>query len=226
MINRFYSATTNAVYQYLLEHIISGELKPGDKIPETTIAQSLHVSRTPVRDALRELAVTNVVTLYPNKYSEITIFDKDRMREVGITKINLDRLAIRLAIYYGSRAEYEGLKVFAETCYRKGLENDYSGRVNADSDFHLELCHITKNRTLIQIERILLIQLEYLQIANYLNAEDPEAQYKMHLRIIEALKNGDVQAGMEAITRPSLSFYNVEGIPSSLFDDGAAALLS
>ncbi len=219
MTDRFTSVYSNAVYRYLLEQIYSGKLKPGDKIPETTIAQNLNVSRTPVRDALRELAAANVVTLYPNKYSEITVFDQDHMREVGITKINLDRLAIRLAIYYGSRAEYEHLKELADRCYQKALDNDYPGRVNADSDFHLALCRITKNRTLVQIERILLIQLEYLQMANYLNAEDPKEQYEDHLRIIDALTKGDVEGGMEAITRPSFAFYNVEGVPSSLFEN-------
>lgn len=219
MTDRFTSASSNAVYRYLLEHIYSGELKPGDKIPETSIAQSLNVSRTPVRDALRELAAANVVTLYPNKYSEITVFDRDHMREVGITKINLDRLAIRLAIYYGSRAEYEKLREQADFCYQKALENDYPGRVNADSDFHLGLCHITKNRTLIQIERNLLIQLEYLQMANCLNAEEPREQYEGHLRIVDSLQKGDVEAGLEAITRPSLAFYNVDGIPFSLIEN-------
>ena len=165
MTERFRSETTNAIYRYLLDNILSGELKPGDRIPETSIAQVLHVSRTPVRDALRDLATANVVTLYPNKYAEIAVFDSERKREVGITKICLDRLAIRLAIYYGSRAEYGVLRELAETCYQRALKNDYSGRVDADSDFHLELCRITKNRTLFQLERNLLIQLEYLQAA-------------------------------------------------------------
>ena len=145
------------------------------------------------------------------------MFDQEHIREVGITKINLDRLAIRLAIYYGSRAEYEVLRELANVCYQKALDNDYAGRVDADSDFHLELCCITKNRPLIQIERNLLIQLEFLQAANCLNAEDPKLQYEGHLAIVEALEKGDVEAGMEAITRPSLLFYNVEGIPRSLY---------
>ena len=218
MTERFRSETTNAIYRYLLDKILSGELKPGDRIPETSIAEILHVSRTPVRDALRDLATANVVTLYPNKYSEITVFDSERMRDVGITKICLDRLAIRLAIYYGSRAEYEVLRELAETCYQRALEDNYSGRVDADSDFHLELSRITKNRTLFQLERNLLIQLEYLQATNYLNAEDPKEQYEGHLRIVSALEKGDAEAGMEAITKPSLKFYNVEGIPDSLYE--------
>lgn len=218
MTNRFYSPATNAVYHYLLEQILSGGLKPGDKIPETSIAQVLNVSRTPVRDALRELAAANVVTLYPNKYSEISVFDDDRTREAGVTKVTLDRFAIRLAVYYGSRAEYEELRRLAEICYQKALENDFAARISADSDFHLELCRITKNRTLLQIERILLIQLEYLQAANYLNAEDPETQYASHLRIVDALERGDTAAGMEAITSPSLGFYQVGGVPLDLLE--------
>ena len=61
------------------------------------------------------------------------------------------------------------------------------------------------------------IQLEYLQAANYRNAEEAQAQYEGHLRIVEALENGDVEAGMEAITHPSLNFYRVEGIPAALY---------
>ena len=49
------------------------------------------------------------------------------------------------------------------------------------------------------------------------NAEEAQAQYEGHLRIVEALENGDVEAGMEAITHPSLDFYRVEGIPAALY---------
>ena len=159
-----------------------------------------------------------MITLYPNKYAELAVFDRERVREVGITKITLDRLAVRLAIYFGSRAEYGELRRYADNCYRLAMENNYSGRMSADSNFHLELCRITKNRTLTEIERSLLIQLEYLQSADYLNAEDPAQQYADHMKIVDALESGDVMAGLDAITKPSLGFYYVEELPQSLYE--------
>ena len=65
----------------------------------------------------------------------------------------------------------------------------------------------------MQMEKSLLIQIEYLQAANYLQAEDSEDQYKTHMKIVEALKSGDVELGLREITEPALRFYNLKKLP-------------
>ncbi|MBT3432694.1 MAG: GntR family transcriptional regulator [Nitrospinaceae bacterium] len=52
--------------------ILNGVLKPGDKLVETELTQSLGVSRTPLREAFRELAVEGYITVIPHKGSYVS----------------------------------------------------------------------------------------------------------------------------------------------------------
>ncbi|MDY3249076.1 MAG: GntR family transcriptional regulator [Candidatus Choladocola sp.] len=218
-MEQFQANMTGEIYQYLLDMILSLEIKPGDHIPEAQIAQKFGVSRTPVREALRDLAQNGIINIYPRRYAEVAVFDQQRVRELGIAKISMDRLAINLAVYYGSKVEYENLRKYAEQCYEAAKGNDTLNRVKADMDYHYELCKTGKNRTLMDMQHTLLLQLSYLQAARCLNAEDPKEQYNTHLQIIDALYRGDAAAGRALITAPSVRFYDLTDLPRSLYEN-------
>jgi len=217
MKQKFEKAVSEQVYQYLIDMILSLKIKPGDRIPEAAIAQQFAISRTPIREALSDLAKDGIINVYPNRFSEVAIYDAARVKEIGITRICLDRLSFKLALYYGSRADYEKLRTYAKNCYDMALKNDLLNRIKADSDFHWALCKMSKNQSLMKIEKSLIIQIEYLQAANYLQAEDPKEQYESHLRIVNALEDGNMQSGLEEITGPSIRFYNLKGLPDALY---------
>lgn len=217
MTRKFTAGMSEEIYQHLFDMILSLKIKPGDRIPEAEIAKQFGVSRTPVRDALRDLAGEGILNLYPNRYAEVAAYDDRRVREIGMTKIVLDRFAIRSAAYFGSRAEYDELYQYAEHCLSAARENDIEGRIKADSDFHYELCKLGKNEPLVKMEKTLLIQTEFLQAARYLKAEAPDSQYETHIGIIEALKKGEVEEALHLITEPTVRFYNLENMPKELY---------
>lgn len=217
MTRKFAGTMSNEIYQHLFDMILSLEIKPGDRVPEAEIARRFGVSRTPVRDALRDLAGEGILTIYPNRYVEVAQYDARRVREIGTTKIVLDRFAIKAAAYFGSRAEYDGLYVYAENCLKAAKNNDTAGRIKSDSDFHYALCKLGKNETLTRMEKTMLIQAEFLQAARYLAADDPDSQYQVHIGVIEALKEGDVEKGLELITGPTIKFYELESVPTSIY---------
>lgn len=217
MKQKFANAVSEQIYQYLINMILSLEIRPGDKIPEAAIAQTFEISRTPIREALRDLAKDGIINLYPNRFSEVAVYDEERVKEVGLTKIYLDRLSVKLAAYYGSRAEFSKLREYARKCYEAAMQNDILNRIKADSDYHWALCKMGKNRSLMQLEKSLLIQVEYLQAANYLQAEDPEEQYRSHIRIVEAMETGDIELGLKEITEPGVRFYNLKNVPAMIY---------
>jgi len=217
MKGRFVNEVSEQVYQYLIDMILSLQIHPGDRIPEASIAQQFNISRTPIREALRELAKEGIINLYPKRFAEVAIYDEAKVRDIGITKICLDRLALKLAAYYGSRAEYDSLRKYAQQCYDAAKRGDEMNRIKADSDFHWALCKIGKNHSLIELEKSLLLQIEYLQAANYLHAEDPVEQYHTHVKIVQSLEEGDLEKGLEMITEPSIHFYGLKKLPASLY---------
>ena len=60
------------VFHHIATQIIEGELEPGHRIRDIDVADELHVSRTPVREALQRLERLGLVTMYPSRYTEVT----------------------------------------------------------------------------------------------------------------------------------------------------------
>ena len=58
---------SKVVAEEIKEAILKGVFKPGDKLVETTLTESLGVSRTPLREAFRELAAEGYITVVPHK---------------------------------------------------------------------------------------------------------------------------------------------------------------
>lgn len=217
MSKKFANPVSEQVYHYLIDMILSLQIKPGDRIPEAVIAQRFNISRTPIREALKELAKDGIINVYPNRFSEVAIYDENYIRELGMTKIYIDRMAVKLASYYGSRAEYERLRNLAEKCYEAARGGDVLNRIKSDSDFHGELVLVGKNRPLMELSNRLIIQIEYLQAANYLAAEESEAQYRSHIAVVDALREGQLERALEAITEHSIEFYRLKNIPPMLY---------
>ena len=61
-------------YETLKNMILSQQIKPGEHIPEIKLANQLGISRTPMREAIKRLAADGIVTMYPNRYAEVTVF--------------------------------------------------------------------------------------------------------------------------------------------------------
>ncbi|GAT73779.1 regulatory protein GntR HTH [Microbacterium sp. HM58-2] len=62
----------DAVFQHIGAQIVEGVLAPGHRIRDVDVAEELHVSRTPVREALQRLERLGLVTMYPSRYTEVT----------------------------------------------------------------------------------------------------------------------------------------------------------
>lgn len=60
------------VFQHIGWKIIEGNLAPGQRIRDLDVAEQLHVSRTPVREALQRLERLGMVMMYPSRYTEVT----------------------------------------------------------------------------------------------------------------------------------------------------------
>ncbi|OAN40486.1 GntR family transcriptional regulator [Microbacterium sp. H83] len=65
------------VFQHIGAQIVDGVLEPGYRIRDVDVAEELHVSRTPVREALQRLERLGLVMMYPSRYTEVTAVTAD-----------------------------------------------------------------------------------------------------------------------------------------------------
>ena len=136
--------TIEQVYNYLLSQILSNELKPGEKIAEAKIAQEFNTSRTPIREAMRKLESQGLIQIFPKRYAQVATFSEKEIQDIGMIRISLDILSIKLVAINGSKAELLNLKSIAVQCLDAFRNNDGVQRRKLDSDFHKELCRISK----------------------------------------------------------------------------------
>src|SRR4051794_20214792 len=88
----------DTVFDRLHERIVSGDLAPGDRVAATEIAESLGVSRTPVREAILRLDAQGLVERQPYRGVVVTSVDHSAAAEVAALRIHLETLATRAAV--------------------------------------------------------------------------------------------------------------------------------
>lgn len=140
----------NDVYGRILHKITSRELTPGDRLTEVSLADELDVSRTPVREALRRLAVEGYVNLSKNKGATVAVFDDD-LDELFELRILLEGFAAGLASQAATPEQIRGLKEiqsrFEQTIEEQG--DDVRLRVSRiNIEFHHAILLAAQNKRL------------------------------------------------------------------------------
>lgn len=105
------------VFQHIGWQIIDGTLAPGERIRDLEVATRLHVSRTPVREALQRLERLGLVTMYPNRYTEVTEVTTDLVAQSLAFAGYQAGIAARLAVPRLSAAQRTHVAALVEAMY-------------------------------------------------------------------------------------------------------------
>jgi len=200
---------SDSVYNHLLDLILSMEIKPGDRIPEAKIASDLGISRTPIRDALRQLANDGIVNIYPKRFAEVASWDEETTRQIGVVRVQLDILAAKLAVYNGGNVDFMRMSQHSKLCLEAARTGDIAKRIKEDCAFHIELSVISKNRQLLEFQRKIYLKIEFLQSWRGGFLENPEEQYRQHEEIIEALMQRNSELVCQLLTKHNIHFHNL-----------------
>ena len=82
------NSQSETAYKQIKDMIFRMELLPGSHIPELGIAAKLSISRTPVHDALRQLASEGLVTITQNRGAAVTCFSDQEIAEIGAVRLS------------------------------------------------------------------------------------------------------------------------------------------
>ena len=165
-----YMPLRDVVFVTLRRQILKGDLKPGERLKEISLANRLGVSRTPIREAIRKLEHEGLVEMLPRRGAHVAGITRQELRDVLEVRKTLEVLAITRAAELMKEEDFETLKE-AEKAFRKLVENpdaDLTGLGEADEHFHDIIYQSTGNRRLIQIlgnlrEQMYRFRVEYLK---------------------------------------------------------------
>lgn len=88
---------TQFVYEWIRQEILSGALEPGSRIRQQEVAETLGVSYTPVREAIRQLQATGLLTHEPNRGSAVSTLEDAALNELYLLRGAVEGLGARLA---------------------------------------------------------------------------------------------------------------------------------
>ena len=201
-------------YETLKNMILSQQIKAGEHIPEIKLANQLGISRTPMREAIKRLAADGIVTMYPNRYAEVTVFKEGWLQEVGIIRLALDTVAAHLSILYGSNYDFSIMAQYNEACHRAAKDGNIAERIKMNCMFHLELSRISKNEELYKMQEKLYMKLEFVQACNYNYVNPEKEQYRQHNEMIEALYARDEKRLVDLLTAHDSNFHRLGESPA------------
>lgn len=187
------------VADILRDRIINGEYAMGAKLIENKIARELKVSRTPVRDAFKQLAQEQLVEYVPNKGCFAKGFGMKDMSDIYAVRKAVEQLAVTWAV---ENARDESIEELGEQLELMGFytqQNMYEKLLQANEDFHNMIYHMTGSRFLVQI---LKSYQDYVHVArkNTLRKEKDLPQiFREHQDIYKAIAERDIQAAVKSV---------------------------
>lgn len=187
------------VYQTLLERIVSGDLPSNTVLSEVAVARDLGVSRTPVHDALRQLAKDGLIEQASGRRAKVAPFTGDDVFEIFEMRKFLEGPAAELAATRMDRRQLIPLRAAAEALRASIGSPDWTAQwAEVDDAFHDAIAQASGNKRLWHdISTYRLLHLGFNKLAT---TEDVlVAALTEHDAILDALESQDGAAARDAM---------------------------
>jgi len=182
---------SEAIRVGLADEITSGRLAPGVEIDEQAIAERFGASRTPVREALRELAAAGLVVIEPRRGVRVATLTVDRLGEMFEVMAETEALCARLATHRMTAAE----RVALQALHRRSLDAVEQGDIHRydayNRDFHLSLYRGTHNGFLADHAAGLRLRLAPFRRAQFRGERRLRHSYDEHEALLGQVLRGD-----------------------------------
>ncbi len=202
------------VIDAIREMIVEENFNPGDKFySENELTKKLEVSRSSVREAVRILEATGLVTVKHGKGIFISDSMKQEMEAFSNWLKNnetalLEHFDVRLIIdpkaaaAAAKNADADEIEKMEEVCsdfLRKTQQNNTAGLIKCDEEFHRLLAKSTKNKTLYFVMKTMTNSLSEGWISSLHVPGRIEKTVGEHQAILDAIKNGEPEKAEQAM---------------------------
>jgi len=198
----------SAIRRRLADRVLNGEFPPKSKLDEQKLAEQFGVSRTPIREALRQLDTAGLVEIRPRRGAIIVPIDKERIGFAFEAAAEMEGLAASWAASRATLIERRELEKIhqegAEACRQKDPE--WFATVNRH--FHDRISELARNPILAEAVSAVRVQTAPFQKAQFARYEKIEASQLEHEKILDAICFQDPESAKrhmkEHIIRASL----------------------
>ena len=189
------------LYSQLQRDILTGKLKNGQKLTEQVICEEYNVSRTPVREALRQLESEGLVENILNRGSFVVGLSKQDFEDMFELRKIYEIQAVKWAIERITEEEMDALDETFEFMEFYTLRNDIDKMLTINEGFHQIIYEASHNRMLQQCLSSYQTYLKYLRKDDEYPDDYLATVLEEHRQIFQAFIEKDVEAGAEAMER-------------------------
>lgn len=135
----------------LADEIVRGEIGPGVSLDEVSIAERFSVSRTPVREAIRQLEAIGFVEARPHRGAVVPQFTPEKLNEIFLVMAELEALCARLAAETATIEEKQTLKEVHVACRAAAQDGDVGLYYELNIKFHETIYALSHNSFLAEV---------------------------------------------------------------------------
>lgn len=193
-----YLPLRDVVFHTLRKAILTGQLKPGERLMEIQLAKELGVSRTPLREAIHKLELEGLVTQIPRRGAQVAQISAKGLKDVLEVRRALDTFCAELSCQRISDEGKENLKKACMDFEKATKSGDATTIANADVAFHDIIINSTGNDRLISTinnlaEQIYRYRFEYIK-----DKSQHKRLIEEHRALVDAIMSGNADKARAA----------------------------
>lgn len=193
-----FQTKADLVYERLRDAILSGELRPGERVNVDALSRQLGTSKIPLREAVQRLTTQGLV-VQPNPHAgaQVAPLSLREMRGVYLARGALEGLAARVAATTVSDAELADLQQMHEQMRQRLLDGDHRDLSALNRRFHTGIADATHYTTLRELTDLTLLRVQHYRIG--VRVEPAwEQVITEHAAILDALRRRDAGQAEQA----------------------------
>ncbi len=179
------------ILEALRDAIISGNISSGSRISEPELAERFGISRTPIREAFRQLASEGYLTIRPRKGAVVTAYNPKDISEFYAIKSILEGYAARLACNRLSDKDIDRLEQINAKLSELSAQGDVKLFFKTHNDFHDLFIKAADNEKLREMISTLVSRFQRLRLTSMSLPGRMDISMQEHKKIISAFRNRD-----------------------------------
>lgn len=193
------------ILETIRDAISSGSMKPGEKVAEPELAERFGISRTPIREAFRQLESEGYLTVIPRKGAVVVSFSSKEIEEFYAIKSILEGYAANRACHNLTAKEIDKLAAINDKLDHLAEEGDIKNFFKVHNDFHELFRKAADNSKLDEMICGLVSKFQRLRYASLSKPGRMKISVQEHYKIIEAFRARDA-ALAEQLVRKNAEF--------------------
>ena len=189
--------------EQLRAEILSGSLRPGERIVEGKWALKFGVAQASIREAIHILSQAGFVTKAPGRSARVIHLSETDVRHIYRLRGAIEGLAARLAAQ--SHQDLNTLQATMDALRESSRSGDLESVIDCDLNFHLSLCELSRNPYLIEhAQRILIPLFAFVRMRVSTSGQSTSAwenDLEAHQMIIDLIREGESEVAEQYVNR-------------------------